>query len=55
MSSNYHFECLCGQAIVSHAKEAQCPKCGRKIRVEWPAKESKSQEPKTITEEYERR
>jgi len=36
--SKYRIECECGEKIESHEKEVRCPKCGRHLVIEWPAK-----------------
>ena len=40
MRSVYSVECLCGRKVESESRELECPSCGQKIRVEWPASES---------------
>ena len=33
--SEFEFTCECGHAIVTSARDMQCPECGRLILLEW--------------------
>ena len=52
--SIYTVECICGHVIASETPDAVCPGCKRTIRMEWRTAGRASEEPRTISERYEK-
>lgn len=52
--SIYTVECICGHVIVSETPDTVCPGCKRTIRMEWRTAGRASEEPRTISERYEK-